>query len=149
MILSTVYLWTRKSLGMWVLCRDLTLYFNTSPESKYGIVPKWWPFFLPFKNHKVQRIELLLSLPGTFMLQKVTYQPQKSYFYLATRYEPSLVPRSEEEEVKGPGSNRSRMHLIITDLSTCWSVGGCYWCLQSHMVDCMTPLDSIDIWHGN
>ena len=33
---------------------------------------------------------------------------------------PSLVPRPEEgEEKKGPGFSRSRMRLIISDLTTC------------------------------
>ena len=37
---------------------------------------------------------------------------------------PSLAPRPEEEEEKGPGFSHSRMCLIISDLSTCLSVGG-------------------------
>ena len=38
----------------------------------------------------------------------------------------SLVARPEkEEEEKGPGFSRSRMRLIIADLTTCRSVGGC------------------------
>ena len=52
----------------------------------------------------------------------------------------SLVPRPEEEEEKGSGFSHSCMCLIITDLSTCSSVGEYF---QSHMVDCMTSLFTV------
>ena len=52
-------------------------------------------------------------------------------------------PGQKRRRIKEPGFSRSHMRLIILDLTTCWSVGGHQWRLQSHTVDCMMSVFTI------
>ena len=82
------------------------------------------------------------KLPSLFELLRASYTFCCSQNRLLRLIKASsLVPQPKEE--KGPGFSRSRMRLIISELTTCWSVGGCHWRLQSHTVDCMTLLFTI------